>query len=295
MLSLNEKFLLGQYKKAFIVESEGGTPAEKLFSVMLESDLINGLLTCGKRGEPKLFQRGDKVEINSLNRFYGLNALLKKAIQKHRLDKLAIFAPSCILDGLNKAQYFGIGCNWVKTAVALKVGVLCLGSLTENALTAMLLDAQSVKEKPLRFFVHRGSACYQTEKGQKVTVDPETFHHYANTACHYCLNLSAKGSDITFVPLKEPNRALFLIRSERGWRTLAQVQSLKPGEIKFKAAPRKSVEELLKVLREKMVLNVAEIIERVELGLPVPKWSDNKLRKFYRMWNSVENLEEEVF
>ncbi len=300
MLILNEKFLLGSYKKVFLVKSPDGSPIEVFFKLMLKKGLIDGLLACGElqnRPIPFLFLNASQVKIPQLNRCFGVNTLLKRAVQKYRLNKLALFAPSCMFDGLNKTQYFGIGCNWTKTAVALKVGVLCTGALTETSQRAETTHITGKEEKVKRIFYHRGKLLYETEGEREIEVPTEVHHRYTLTACRYCLNMGAKGTDITFVPKRERNEGLFIVRSERGWYTLAQVQKLSPGKLKLKVAPKEEVEGIVSLLREKALLNVADILERIEVGLPVPKWSDNKLRKFYRAWNSVEdtNLEEEVF
>ncbi|WP_456342756.1 Coenzyme F420 hydrogenase/dehydrogenase, beta subunit C-terminal domain [Thermovibrio sp.] len=300
MLSLNERFLLGSYKKVFLAKSSGKNPIKVFFKLMLKKGLIDGILTCGEeegRPVPSLFLKAEEVKISLLNRCFGVNTLLKRAVQKYRLSKLAVLAPSCMFDGLNKTQYFGIGCNWTKTAVALKVGLLCMGALTETAQIAEITHITGKRKRVKRVFFGSGALYYETDDGESVEVPPRVHHSYTLTACRYCLNMSAKGTDITFVPKENPEEGLFIVRSERGWYTLAQVQKLAPGELKLKAAPKEEVESIISCLREKTLLNINDILERIELGLPVPKWSDNKLRKFYRAWNSVEdtNLEEEVF
>jgi len=299
LLSLNEKFLLGSYKKVFLVKSPGKNPVESLFRLMLENGFIDGLLTCG-RGEgepyPALFLNSTQVRIPLINRCFGVNTLLKRAVQKYRLSKLALFAPPCMFDGLNKTQYFGIGCNWTKTAIALKVSLMCTGALTKTGQRAEILHLRGKELEVKRSYFEGGELRYETPEGE-LKIPPQVHHRYTLTACRYCLNMGGKGTDITFVPRKKADEGLFIVRSERGWYTLAQVQKLAPGKLMLKAAEKKEVESLVRGLKEKALLNINDILERIELGLPVPKWSDNKLRKFYRAWNSVEdtNLEEEVF
>jgi len=299
LLSLNERFLLGSYKKVFKVQSSEGSPIEKLFKLMLEKGFTDGLLTCREEdghSQPALILEPEEVKIPQVNRCFGVNGLLKRAVQKLRLNRLAVFAPACMFDGLNKTQYFGIGCNWTKTAVALKVGLVCAGALTETAQKAEVAHITGRPEKVERAFYHGSSLCYRLEGGEDIQVPAEIHHRYTITACRYCLNLSAKGTDISFAPLKEEREGLFIVRSERGWFTLAQIQKGAPAELRFQVATAGEIEEITRALRKKMLLNVQDILERIELGLPVPKWSDNKLRKFYRLWNSIEdNLEEEVF
>jgi len=299
LLSLNEKFLLGSYKKVFKVQSSEGSPVEKLFKLMLEKGFIDGLLTCKEEkghSHPALILKPEEVKIPQVNRCFGVNGLLKRAVQKLRLNRLAVFAPACMFDGLNKTQYFGIGCNWTKTAVALKVGLVCTGALTETAQRAEVAHITGSLGEAERAFYHGSSLWYKLKDGREVLVPVKVHHRYTITACRYCLNLSAKGTDVSFVPTREEREGLFVVRSERGWFTLAQIQKVAPSELKLQAATAKEVEEITETLRKKMVLNVQDVLERIELGLPVPKWSDNKLRKFYRAWNSIEdNLEEEVF
>lgn len=300
MLTLNNKFLLGSYKKVFRVKSPKGSPVERLFKLMIEKGFIDGLLTCKEENghsHPALILKPKEVKIPQVNRCFGVNGLLKKAVQKLRLNKLAVYAPACMFDGLNKTQYFGIGCNWTKTAVALKVGVVCSGALTEAAQEAEVAHITGRRGKVKRAFYHGGELHYLLDTNREVKVPLPVHHRYTVTACRYCLNLSARGTDITFVPTREEKEGLFIVRSERGWSTLAKVQRGAPGELQFKPATQEEVNLIAQALRSKLLLNIQDILERIELGLPVPKWSDNKLRKFYRAWNSIEgtNLEEEVF
>jgi len=300
LLSLNRKFLLGSYKKIFRVRSSEGSPVEKLFKLMLENGFIDGLLTCKEEeghSHPALIMEPQEVKIpKAINRCFGVNGLLKRAVQKLRLNKLALFAPACMFDGLNKTQYFGIGCNWTKTAVALKVGLVCVGALTETAQRAEVAHITGRMGEVEKVFYRRSSIWYRLKDGEETEVPIEVHHKYTITACKYCLNLCARGTDVSFVPTEEDREGLFIVRSERGWFTLAQIQRVAPSELKFRPATEEEIGEITELLRRKMVLNVQDILERIELGLPVPKWSDNKLRKFYRVWNSIEdNLEEEVF
>ncbi len=297
MVALNSRFLLGKYREAFVVDGKGENPIKAIFTLMLKFGLIDGLLTASKDGNsPRLIFKAEDVEIPVRNSCFGVNALLKKAVQKYRLSRLAVFGPACTFDGLNKTQYFGIGCNWTKTAVALKISFLCPGVLTDTAFLSEVVDITGKRAGVSRFYFQKGKLHYQLKTGEEITVPPSFHHRYVNSACRYCLNLSGKGTDLTAVYLKERDKVLLIVRSERGLSTLAQVQRSSPSTLYFRKADRKEVESLISFLKEKVILNITDIIERVELGLPVPKWNDNKLRKFYRLWNSIDvNSEEEVF
>jgi coenzyme F420 hydrogenase subunit beta len=296
MLSLDEKFLIGKYRKVFEVTSERGNPLEEILKLMFLENLIDGLLTCSEDGfKPELILSKEKVKVPKKNACFGINSFLKKAVQKYSLSKLAVLAPSCVFDGINKTQYYGIGCNWTKTAIAIKIGILCPGNLKSSSFEAELLDISKKIGKVERIFFEGDHFFYEVE-GEDVKVPIEIHHRYISSACRYCLNLSAKGSDITYVPIKEENRALFIVRSERGWSTIGRLQMKYPGLILFKKAEEKLVDGILEFLRRKMLLNIGDIIDRIELGLPLPKWNDQKLRKFYKIWNSINfDYEEEVF
>jgi len=296
MEKLSEGFLIGSYKGIFKVTSNEDNPLRVFFELMFKAGYIDGLLTCNQNGtEPKFTFQGEEIEIPSINAFFGINSLLKKAVQKYRFSKIAVLAPACIFDGLNKTQYFGIGCNWTKTAIALKVGIFCPGSLSLRALELEMVDLIGVELIPDRFFIKNANLYYQV--GKRSWLVPLNVHRsYVNTACRYCLNPSAKGTDLTYVPLENENEALFIIRSERGWSTVAKIQLKFHNLLSFKKASGKDFENLVHFLKEKLLFNAGDIIQRVELGLPFPKWSDNKLRKFYRIWNSVDvSLGEEDF
>jgi coenzyme F420 hydrogenase subunit beta len=300
MFRLDRNFLLGKVKSIYRVTSLGGNPLQLVLRKVMELGIIDGVISA-KREEgrivPKLFRAPHEIKISPLNSFFGVNTFLKKAIQKYHLSRIAVVAPSCVMDGLNKAQYYGIGCNWVKTAVALKVGIFCTGALTEESLNCELLDLYGKIEKVERCYYSGSGLIYKLSSGEELPVDMEVHHHYINSACRYCLNLSAKGSDITYVPEDREDRGVFIIRSERGWRTLGLLQREFPSLFRFSVLSFGDISHLEELLRKKMVLNVDSILERVEMGLAGSKWDGNRFRKFYRVWNAINdfNIGEEVF
>ncbi len=298
MLKIDRNFLVGKFKAAYTIESPE-TPLNLMLEKLVSIGLIDGILsikTVKGRTIPHLYRKGEKVSIPQLPIFFGINQPLKKAIQKFKLNKIAVVAPSCTMDGINKTQYYGIGCNWAKTAVALKIGILCAGMLTAKSLLCETLDTTGAKEVPEKLFFSDGKLKYQLTSGKTFSVEAEIHHKYVNSACRYCLNLSAKGSDITFIPIEEKNKACFIIRSERGWRTLAILQREFPSMFKFRPLDSREIDTLINPLKEIARLNIEEILERVESGLPIPKWNGNRFRKFYRAWNTLNDTDtEEVF
>ena len=300
MLKLDRQFLFGKLKGIYEVTCMEGNPLQFILKEMMKEELIDGVIGTtqeGTRVKPQLFTAPEEIKLSRLYFHPGQNTFLKKAIQKYRLNKIAIVAPSCILDGLNKTQYYGIGCNWAKTAVALKVGILCLGITSEKGLECELLDIAGENKDVVRNYLSPEGYFFETDSGEKIRVDMEVHHHYINSGCKYCLNLSARGSDITYIPLQDDNSGVFIIRSERGWRTLSVLQKKFPGAFKFKLLEFKGIDYVEDLLRQKLILNVDYILERVEMGLPVPKWNGNRFRKSYRLWNSISdvNIEEEAF
>lgn len=300
MLKLDRQFLLGKLKGIYEVTCIEENPLQFILKKMMKEELIDGVIGTTQEGtkvKPKLFITPDEIKLSRLSFHSGQNTFLKKAIQKYRLNKIAIVAPSCILDGLNKTQYYGIGCNWAKTAVALKVGILCLGITSEKGLECELLDITGEVKRVVKNYLSPEGYFFETDSEERIKVDMETHHHYINSGCKYCLNLSARGSDITYIPLQDDSSGIFIIRSERGWRTLSILQKKFPEAFKFRLLGFKDISYVEDLLKQKLILNIDYILEKVEMGLPVPKWNSNRFRKFYRLWNSVNdvNIEEEVF
>ncbi|TCK06596.1 Coenzyme F420 hydrogenase/dehydrogenase, beta subunit C-terminal domain [Phorcysia thermohydrogeniphila] len=300
MLRLDRNFLLGKVKSIYRVVSEGENPLQLVLKKVMELEIIDGVLSAKREEEkivPKLFRTPAEIELSPINSSFGINTLLKKAIQKYHLSRIAVVAPSCVMDGLNKTQYYGIGCNWVKTAVALKVGILCTGALTQESLSCEVLDLLGEREEVERCYYTELGLVYKLSSGKELPVNVEVHHHYVSSACRYCLNLSARGSDITYIPEREENSGIFIIRSERGWRTLGLLQKRFPSLLKFNILRISDISYVEELLRKKMILNIDSILERVEMGLPGSKWDGNRFRKFYRVWNAISdfNIEEEVF
>jgi coenzyme F420 hydrogenase subunit beta len=300
MLKLDRFFLLGSIKDVYRVTSSCHSPLELILEKTMEIESVDGVISAKKdkdRAVPHLFLPGERIELPSPFYCFGINTLLKKAVQKYHLSKVAVVAPSCVMDGLNKTQYYGIGCNWVKTAVALKVGVLCTGLTTEEALRCEVLDLLGRRAKVRRSFYCESGLVYELESGELLPVELEVHHRYINTGCRYCFNLSARGSDITAVPTRHANQTLLLVRSERGRRMLSLIQRIFPGLLSFSPADEEELSSLEETLRRKMLFNVDAVLERVEAGLPGPKWDGSRFRKFYRMWNALSdyNIGEEVY
>lgn len=300
MLKLDSNFLLGNFKKIFTISCAEETPLQFILKEMMKEHLIDGAIGTTQENSkvtPKLFVAPEKLKLSKLYFNCGQNTLLKKAIQKYQLNRIAIVAPSCILDGLNKTQYYGIGCNWTKMAVALKIGILCLGVTSETGLNSELLDVTGKHKRVVKNYLSPKGYFFDTDSGEQIKVDMETHHHYINSGCKCCLNLSARGSDITYIPLQNDKSGNFIIRSERGIRILNILKEKFPRALQFKAMNLKDISFIEDLIKQKITFNINHILQRFEMGLPGPKWNSNKFRKFYRVWNNLNdtNVEEEVF
>ncbi len=293
MLRINFDFIFGKFKAVCKLVVHNDDPLEFLLKKSFELGVFDGVLTTDINGNPALFSSPENLTVSKTS-FFGVNSYLKKAIQKFRFSKLCVVGPSCILDGVNKTQYYGIGCNWVKTAVALKVGIVCVGAPVGEGNEIEILDLTGEKSKILEYRFAPSGFKALTEKGE-VKIPLNVHHSYVNSACRYCFNLSAKGADISYVRTGE-KCGILLVRSERGWETLRLVQGSFPQECSVELVGEEEISYLEGILREKLLLNVDSALQRFEAGFPEPKWNSNRFAKFYRIWNTLENSNiEEVF
>jgi coenzyme F420 hydrogenase subunit beta len=292
MLNVNSDFVLGKIKGICKVNVQNEDPLEFLLKKFFELEVVDGVLTADKNGKPALFASPEKLTVSKTS-FFGVNAYLKKAIQKYRFSKLCVVGPSCILDGLNKTQYYGIGCNWVKTAVALKVGIVCVGTPVGEGEEVEVMDLTGKRDKVLEYKFTPSGFKALTREGE-IEIPLSVHHSYVNSACKYCFNLSAKGADISYI--RNGKYGIFIVRSERGWKTLWLVQRSFPEECSVELIGREGIAYVERILKEKVLLNVDSSLERFESGFPEPKWNTNRFAKLYRIWNTLEDSNiEEVF
>ena len=295
MLKIDRDFVLGSFEGVCELRVKNGDPLEFLLKRAFDIEFIDGVLTSDGNLRPTVFTCGKDLTVSKTS-FWGVNSYLKKAVQKFRLSKLCVVAPSCVLDGVNKTQYYGIGCNWVRTAIALKIGVVCVGYPLGDGCLAEMLDVCGRKEGIVEYRFDEKGLVAVAESGFDVVVPIEIHSRYVNPACNYCFNLSAKGADLSYVRKKEGG--IFFVRSERGWRILWLIQRSFPRECEVKVLHLKNLHYIEKILEEKLKINVDLSLERFEIGLPEPKWNENRFSKLYRAWNSLNDMNngiEEVF
>ena len=291
MVKVDMNFMLGDYRFATLLSSAEG---ENPLKVMLKFALKNGIIdsAIGTQREengnfvPLIAMSED--DINRLSPIFfvqsGQNSLLKKAIQKYRLSRIGIVGPACIMDGVNKLQYYGMGCNWAKTRIALKVGLLCVGAVQEEGLKCELLEAGvggDVKGNHLK----ENGIVFEAGNGE-YSINLETHYSYINTGCRYCLNLSSRGVDLTFIPFKISEGFPVIVRSDRGEEL---VESLREsGILKARSISEKNLRRIIAPLETVIKWNIEQMLERAELKLPSNKWNPERFKKFYELWNSIE-------
>ncbi|WP_456396744.1 Coenzyme F420 hydrogenase/dehydrogenase, beta subunit C-terminal domain [Desulfurobacterium sp.] len=302
MLKLNRQFILGKFTKAFLIKAgKDATPKDNL-RILLESafdkELIDSVIGTTVREEngvtvttPIFIKSKEKLKGNEQFFFVhgGQNSILKEITQKYSFEKVAVVGHSCILDGINKMQYFGIGYNFTTLKFALKIGIFCIGAVSMEGIRCLLKEKGNKSSRVNEIFISKGKIYIKSSK--LFAFSPEEYYFYVNEGCKVCMNLSSRGSDITFIPCLDSGYSLCFIRSNRaeGLFDNASFEVKEAGE-----------EEILRVenmAKEILKRNIETMLERAELGIPSNKWDGNRYGRFSALWNNiyVENIEEEVF
>ncbi|WP_457567189.1 Coenzyme F420 hydrogenase/dehydrogenase, beta subunit C-terminal domain [Desulfurobacterium sp.] len=302
MLGLNRHFILGKYSKAFLIKAgKRATPKDNL-RILLESafdkNLIDSVIGTTVRSEkgvtvttPVFIKSREELKGNEQFFFVhgGQNSILKEITQKYSFEKVAVVGHSCVLDGINKMQYFGIGYNFTALKFALKIGIFCVGAASMEGIRCLLKEKGERSEKINEIFINKGKIYIKSSK--LFAFSPEEYYFYVNEGCKVCMNLSSRGSDITFVPCLDNDYSLCFVRSSRAEKLFKDV----PFEVK--EAGEAEISRVENMAREILKRNIETILERAELGIPSNKWDGNRYGRFSALWNNiyVENIEEEVF
>ncbi len=300
MIRVDRKFLFGDFEKFVLVRTEKDTVITSILKFAFQNGTIDSAIgtTTDSSGNVHPAIATNENELENFSEIFfmqsGQNILIKKSIQKYRFEKIAIVGPACIMDGINKLQYYGIGCNWAKSRIALKLGILCVGAVSKEGLKCELLESEGNQIFAIRNYLTDKEIIFES-KERKVAVNLETHYNYVNIGCKYCLNLSSRGVDITFVPLKINEQEFpVIVRSKRGEEILKSMENA--GTVTLRKAEDEHVKTIENILSKIMKYNIEHILERAELKLPSNKWNEERFKKFYKLWNSVgiEILDERI-
>ena len=301
MIKVDRKFLLGDFKKVVLMESDQRPVITSILKFAFQSNIIDSAIGTIKNNKGNVLPAiaTDEKDLENFSEIFfiqsGQNSFIKKAIQKYRLEKIAVVGPACIMDVINKLQYYGIGCNWAKSRIALKIGVFCIGAVSGEGLKCEIMETGKDNGNVEKNYLCREGIVFESQN-EKLKVDIKTHYNYINIGCKYCLNLSARGVDITFIPFKvDNNKFPVIIRSERGEQILEAMNKCQE-KFLIKKAEEKHIKMIEEPLRTIMKLNIENILERAELNLPSNKWNRERFKKFYELWNSVgiEVLDERI-
>ncbi|OMH40016.1 Coenzyme F420 hydrogenase/dehydrogenase, beta subunit C-terminal domain [Desulfurobacterium indicum] len=302
MLRLNRQFILGKFKKAFLIKAGKNTTPKDNLRVLLESAFDKGLIDSvigttvrEKKGftvTTPIFIKS-KEELRGNEQFFfvhgGQNSILKEITQKYSFEKVAVVGHSCVLDGINKMQYFGIGYNFTALKFALKIGIFCIGAASMEGIKCLLKEKGNKSGRINEIFINKGKIYIKSSK--LFAFSPEEYYFYVNEGCKVCMNLSSRGSDVTFVPCFDNGYSLCFVRSDRAQGLFDNVS------FEVKEAGEEEILRVENMAKEILKKNIETTLERAELGIPSNKWDGNRYGRFSALWNNiyVENIEEEVF
>ncbi len=301
MFGLYRQFTLGRYTKAFIIKASGEASSKNNLKALIKEafrkDLIDGIIGTSlnkKEGfVSPVFIKCEK-EVEKFEPFFfihgGQNSLLKKITQKYSFEKLGVAGHSCVLDGINKMQYFGIGSNFTVTKFTLKIGIACIGAISLEGIKCLLKE-KKVKNPGFNEIFLENNKIILKNKYEKFDFSAKEYYYYLNEGCKVCMNLSSRGSDITFVPSLRNGYSLVLVRSAKALKLFEN-----PG-FSVKKAEKSDIEEFESLAKNFLKKNIETILERAEFGIPSNKWDGNRFGRFTALWNNIyaENIEEEVF
>ncbi|WP_297445126.1 Coenzyme F420 hydrogenase/dehydrogenase, beta subunit C-terminal domain [Desulfurobacterium sp.] len=302
MLGLNRQFILGKFTKAFLLRAgKNATPKDNL-RILLESAFDKGLIDSvigttikeknGTSVTTPVFIKS-KEELKGNEQFFfvhgGQNSILKEITQKYSFEKVAVVGHSCVLDGINKMQYFGIGYNFTALKFALKIGIFCIGAASMEGIKCLLKEKGDSSGRINEIFINRSKIYIKSSK--LFAFSPEEYYFYVNEGCKVCMNVSSRGSDVTFVPCLDNDYSLCFVRSKRAEKLFEDV----PFEVK--EAGEEEISRVENMAKEILKKNIETTLERAELGIPSNKWDRNRYGRFSALWNNIyaEDIEEEVF
>ena len=302
MFGLYRQFTMGRYTKAFLVkDKKHSTPRNNLKAILKEAfkkGIIDSAIgtTLEKRCETPsvkpVFLKSIK-EIEGFEPFFfihgGQNSILKEITQRYSFEKLGIIGHSCILDGINKMQYYGIGSNFAVLKFSLKLGIACIGALSIEGINCLLKEKKYPSCEFNEIHFKKGKVFIAGKKQFAFPI--EEYYYYLNEGCKVCMNLSSRGSDLTFVPYLNNGYSLCLVRTSKGLKLFENP------DFEVKEAKEENIVEVEEVIKQVLKGNIENILERAELGVPSNKWDGNRFGKFSALWNNIyaENIEEEVF
>ncbi|SNR85801.1 Coenzyme F420 hydrogenase/dehydrogenase, beta subunit C-terminal domain [Desulfurobacterium atlanticum] len=302
MFGLYRQFTIGRYTKAFLIKDKKSCTSRSNLKAILKEAFKKGLIdsaigttlekNCENPSVKPVFIKSLK-EIDSFEPFFfihgGQNSILKEITQKYSFEKLGVIGHSCILDGINKMQYYGIGSNFAVLKFSLKIGIGCIGALSLEGMNCLLKEKKLPQCDFDETFFKKGRVFIS--KKEPFAFSIEEYYYYLNEGCKVCMNLSSRGSDLTFVPYMEDGYSLCFVRTKKGLKLFENP------DFEVKEAQERNITEVEETVKQVLKKNIENVLERAELGVPSNKWDGNRFGKFSALWNNIyaENIEEEVF
>ena len=254
-----------------VPKAQDGGAVTELLRTAFEDGVIEGACVAGPseemwlKPEPKVVTSVDELVANAKSwyTYCATPLMLKEAVDKHKLSKLALVGVSCEVSGY--AANAGASTDFITEdrgkknvdkqrkhltqyadAVKLAIGLLCTETFVfDGFLDEYLTGVAGIDPAEVVKLNVKGKIVTDLKDGRRIETPLKEARVYQREQCNYCGDFSAEHADISAGGVGADGWTILLVRSERGETALKR--AVEKGYLEVRASSEFPVS--MKVLR----------------------------------------------
>nr|Q00391.1 RecName: Full=Coenzyme F420 hydrogenase subunit beta; AltName: Full=8-hydroxy-5-deazaflavin-reducing hydrogenase subunit beta; Short=FRH [Methanococcus voltae]CAA43499.1 F420-reducing hydrogenase subunit [Methanococcus voltae PS] len=243
----------------------------------LESKLLDGVSVAadtedGCNAAPKVATTPEEV-LNAAGAKYTVSpnvSVLKDAVREYALEKVGIVGTPCQVQAIRKLIKYPMGFRHTDSRIVM--GIFCMENFSYEGMKAIVEEYAGIRmDDVLKTDIGKGKFWVYSKYGDVKSVKLKDTHMYEQKSCHICTDYTAELADISTGSVGSPDGwSTIFIRTEKGEAYINKMVEAGVLETKNIDDVKPGLDLVQKLSLQKKEKNEKEIVQRRELGLPVP-------------------------
>ncbi|MBP2173174.1 coenzyme F420 hydrogenase subunit beta [Methanococcus voltae] len=264
--------------KEILKKAQDGGIVSAAYIYGLESKLLDGVIVAntedGFNAAPKVATTPEEV-LNAAGTKYTVSpnvSVLKDAVRKYALEKVGIVGTPCQVQAIRKLIKYPMGFRHTDSKIALVMGIFCMENFSYEGMKAIVEEYAGIRmDDVLKTDIGKGKFWVYSKYGDVKSVKLKDTHMYEQKSCHICTDYTAELADISTGSVGSPDGwSTIFIRTEKGEAYINKMVEAGVLETKNIDDVKPGLDLVQKLSLQKKEKNEKEIVQRRELGLPVP-------------------------
>ncbi|MBP2202034.1 coenzyme F420 hydrogenase subunit beta [Methanococcus voltae] len=264
--------------KEILKKAQDGGIVSAAYIYGLESKLLDGVIVAntedGFNAAPKVATTPEEV-LNAAGTKYTVSpnvSVLKDAVREYALEKVGIVGTPCQVQAIRKLIKYPMGFRHTDSKIALVMGIFCMENFSYEGMKAIVEEYAGIRmDDVLKTDIGKGKFWVYSKYGDVKSVKLKDTHMYEQKSCHICTDYTAELADISTGSVGSPDGwSTIFIRTEKGEAYINKMVEAGVLETKNIDDVKPGLDLVQKLSLQKKEKNEKEIVQRRELGLPVP-------------------------